>query len=119
MTEYVMALKNGKDIIHKTQQSTREQAVKYFSKIKQMPVEKFNEIWENGIKWELDNNEFNHENNFLKLDSSKSNTRLGWISKIEIETAIKLIADWYTKFKNGENMREVSKEQIRFFAKMK
>ncbi len=82
-------------------------------------LEKFNEIWENGIKWELDNNEFNHENNFLKLDSSKSNTRLGWISKIEIETAIKLIADWYTKFKNGENMREVSKEQIRFFAKMK
>ena len=30
---------------HKTQQSTREQAVKYFSKIKQMPVEKFNEIF--------------------------------------------------------------------------
>ena len=45
MTEYVMALKNGKEIIHKTQQSTREQAVKYFSKIKQMPVEKFNEIF--------------------------------------------------------------------------
>ena len=45
MAEYVMALKNGKDIIHKTQQSTREQAVKYFSKIKQMPVEKFNEIF--------------------------------------------------------------------------
>jgi len=45
MVEYVMALKNGKDIIHKTQQPTHEQAVKYFAGIKQMPVEKFTKIF--------------------------------------------------------------------------
>ena len=82
-------------------------------------LEKFNVFWSNGIKWELDNKEFNHENNFLKLDSSKSNTKLGWISKIELEMAIKLIVEWYTSFKNGKNMREVSKEQIRFFSRLK
>ena len=82
-------------------------------------LEKFNVLWDNGIKWELDENEYNHENNFLKLDSSKSNMRLGWISKIELEIAIKLIVEWYTKFKNGENMKEISKEQIRFFIKLK
>ena len=45
MAEYAMVLKNGKDIIHKTQQSTLEQAIKYFSDIKQMPVEDFNKIF--------------------------------------------------------------------------
>lgn len=82
-------------------------------------LEKFNEIWENGIKWEFDNNDFNHENSFLKLDSSKSNARLKWFSKIEIQTAIKLIVEWYTKYKNGENMKEVCKEQIKYFNKLK
>ncbi len=82
-------------------------------------LEKFNQLWNNGIKWELDNKEFNHENKFLKLDSSKSNTKLGWIPKIDLEVTIELIVEWYTKFKKGENMKEISKEQIKFFSKLK
>lgn len=82
-------------------------------------LEKFNEYWEKGIEWKIDNNEYNHENKFLKLDSSKSNTKLGWNSKIKLEMAIELIVEWYTKFKNGENMKEVSKEQIRYFGNIK
>jgi len=45
MIEYAMALKNGKDIIHKTKQSTHKQAVKYFADIKQMPVEDYKKIF--------------------------------------------------------------------------
>jgi CDP-glucose 4,6-dehydratase len=82
-------------------------------------LEKFNQLWNNGIEWKLDNKEFNHENKFLKLDSSKSNTKLDWSSKIDLEIAIKLIVEWYTEFKKGENMKEISKEQIRFFSKLK
>lgn len=82
-------------------------------------LEKFNQYWKNEIKWELDSKEFNHENKFLKLDSTKSKTKLDWMSKIDLELAIKLIVEWYTKFQNGENMKNVSKEQIRFFSKLK
>ena len=82
-------------------------------------LEKFNQFWSNGIEWKLDNKEFNHENKFLKLDSSKSNTKLDWSSKIDLEVAIKLIVEWYTEFKNGGNMKEICKEQIRFFSKLK
>ncbi|MGY5151480.1 MAG: CDP-glucose 4,6-dehydratase [Candidatus Nitrosopumilus sp. bin_6a] len=82
-------------------------------------LEKFNELWGNGIKWELDDNEYHHENKFLKLDSSKSNSRLGWISKIELEEAIRLIVEWYSMFKKGEDMKKVTKEQIRYFSKIK
>lgn len=82
-------------------------------------LDKFNEYWENGINWQQDTNEFNHENNFLKLDSTKSKTRLGWMSKIDLELAIKLIVDWYLEFKNGSNMNKITKKQIQFFSKLK
>jgi hypothetical protein len=35
---YAMAFKNGKDILHKTQQSTLKQATEYFAEVKQMPI---------------------------------------------------------------------------------
>lgn len=82
-------------------------------------LDKFNEYWENGINWQQDTNEFNHENNFLKLDSTKSKTRLGWMSKIDLELAIKLIVDWYLEFKNESNMNKITKKQIQFFSKLK
>ena len=82
-------------------------------------LDKFNEYWENGINWQQDTNKFNHENNFLKLDSTKSKTRLGWISKIDLELAIKLIVDWYLEFKNESNMNKITKKQIQFFSKLK
>ena len=45
MAEYAMALKKGMDLIHKTNQETYEQALQYFTEIKQMPVEEFNKIF--------------------------------------------------------------------------
>jgi hypothetical protein len=45
MTEYAMALKNGKDIIHKSNQQTLEEAKKYFAGVKQMPIEEFNKLF--------------------------------------------------------------------------
>ena len=45
MTEYAMALKNGKDIIHKTNQQTIEKAKQYFAEVKKMPLEEFNKIF--------------------------------------------------------------------------
>ena len=45
MTEYAMALKNGKDIIHKTNQESIKEAKEYFAGVKQMPVEDFNKLF--------------------------------------------------------------------------
>jgi len=45
MNKYAMALKNGKDIIHKTNQKTLEEAKLYFSKIKNLPLIDFNKIF--------------------------------------------------------------------------
>ena len=45
INRYGMYLKNGNDLIHLTQQQTKEQAIKFFSEVKKLPVEKFNEIY--------------------------------------------------------------------------
>jgi hypothetical protein len=45
MTNYGMFLKNGKDLIHLTQQETLKQAIKYFADIKKMSVKDFSKIF--------------------------------------------------------------------------
>ena len=45
MNRYGMYLKNGKDLIHLTQQETIEKAKQYFAKVKQMPLKEFNKIF--------------------------------------------------------------------------
>ena len=45
INRYGMYLKNGRDLIHLTQQQTKEQAIKFFSEVKKLPIEKFNEIY--------------------------------------------------------------------------
>ncbi len=45
MAEYAMVIKNGKDIIHKTNQQTLKEAKQYFADIKQMPIKEFSKIF--------------------------------------------------------------------------
>ena len=45
MKKYGMFLKNGKDLIHLTHQTTLESAVEYFSKLKQLPLLEFKKIF--------------------------------------------------------------------------
>jgi len=45
MNRYGMYLKNGKDLIHLTQQENTEQAIKFFADIKRIPVVEFNKIF--------------------------------------------------------------------------
>ena len=45
MIKYGMFLKNGKDLIHLTHQETLKEATQYFADVKQMPVEKFKNIF--------------------------------------------------------------------------
>ena len=45
MIRYGMYLKNGKDLIHLTQQETSDKAKQYFAEVKKMPLEEFNKIF--------------------------------------------------------------------------
>ena len=53
LNRYGMYLKNGKDLIHLTQEETTDKAKQYFAKVKQMPLKEFNKIF---IVKEIKNN---------------------------------------------------------------
>ena len=45
LKRYGMYLKKGKDLIHLTQQETKEQAITFFANIKKIPIKEFNKIF--------------------------------------------------------------------------
>ncbi len=57
-----------------------------------------------------------HEAQVLKLDSSKAKTALGWKHRWDVRQAACATIDWYQRFFAGEDMYEVSKEQITAYA---
>ena len=45
LKRYGMYLKKGKDLIHLTQQETKEQATTFFANIKKISIKEFNKIF--------------------------------------------------------------------------
>jgi len=65
-----------------------------------------------GASWQLDTNVQPHEANFLKLDSSKAQTQLGWKSRWKLQTALEKTLEWHTCWHQGGNMYQRTLEQI-------
>jgi CDP-glucose 4,6-dehydratase len=70
------------------------------------------ELWGNGASYEIDAHPQPHESNYLKLDCSKAKTELNWTPKWNIQKALKSIVEWNKAFIAGENIREISNNQI-------
>lgn len=64
------------------------------------------------LKWQCDASPQPHEANFLKLDSSKAKTRLDWAARWRLKTALQKTLEWHQAWHNGEDMREVTLDQI-------
>lgn len=56
-----------------------------------------------------------HEAAFLRLDSSKAHSELGWRPRWALERALDATAEWYSAHRAGEDMRAASLAQIRAF----
>ena len=78
-------------------------------------AEKIIREWGSGTLKVLSRNEnAPHEAGYLKLDISKSMTRLGWNPVYNIDAAIQKTIDWYKQFYSGNGeMGKFSQEQIR------
>jgi CDP-glucose 4,6-dehydratase len=59
-----------------------------------------------------------HEANYLKLDSSKARSQLGWQPRWNLETALEKIVDWHQAWHNQKDMRQFSLEQIAAYQKV-
>lgn len=71
-------------------------------------------LWKNGAAWQLDGGNHPHEANYLKLDSTKARTELGWVPKLHLEDALAWLVAWYQAHGNaGTDLREFTLGQIR------
>lgn len=66
-------------------------------------------------KLNTDNNV--HEAGILKLDISKSTSKLNWAPILETNLAIELTANWYKKYMEGATASELVKNDIKYFIK--
>lgn len=53
-----------------------------------------------------------HEAHFLKLDSAKAQSRLGWRPSCGLEEALRMTVEWYRVFYQGGDVRSLSLSQI-------
>jgi CDP-glucose 4,6-dehydratase len=81
-------------------------------------VERISEIWGDGAHWESDpeSTKQPHEAFTLKLDSSKSRSKLGWLPSCTIDEVLEYVVDWYKNYYSSRTeMRTFTEEQISLF----
>lgn len=69
-----------------------------------------------GATWQVDGGEHVHEAHYLKLDSSKARSRLGWSPRWDLAAALRATTAWHERWRAGADMRQASLEQIHAYA---
>ena len=69
-------------------------------------------LWGPPARWEADPGPHPHEAHFLKLDSSKARTRLGWRPRLRLETALEWTVEWYKAQAQGADAKALTLAQI-------
>lgn len=80
-------------------------------------VEKLSQLWNTQINLEYDKG-FNHEANTLKLDCTKAKQKLGWQPKTNLEIGLKFVVEWYKHYELGDDIKEITEQQIKDFSKL-
>ena len=65
-----------------------------------------------GVSWSAVEAPDRHEAGLLKLDISKAREHLGWKPRWDLATALNHTVAWHRAWRNGEDMRRISEEQI-------
>jgi CDP-glucose 4,6-dehydratase len=75
-------------------------------------IERIAAIWPGELTSVLDEGPHPHEARYLKLDSSRARTRLGWHPHLGLEQALEVTVEWYRCLRDRADMREVTLAQI-------
>lgn len=72
-------------------------------------------LWGDGASWQLNAEQNLHEARYLKLDTSKAKTYLGWQPRWDLSTALKNITTWHRGWLAGEDAKDLCMDQINQF----
>lgn len=68
--------------------------------------------WGDGAQVVMDTGNHPHEAHYLKLDSSKARSELGWRPRWRLEKALQSILDWTRVYRDGGDIRQACLQQI-------
>ena len=69
-------------------------------------------LWGPAARWVADKGPHPHEAHFLKLDSSKARSRLGWRPRLGLASALEWTVEWYKTQAQGGDARALTLAQI-------
>jgi CDP-glucose 4,6-dehydratase len=75
-------------------------------------------LWGEGAAWKRDSAPQAHEAGYLKLDSAKAKSRLGWRPALTLDQALEWSVAWYKAHRNREDMRRHTLDQIARYQSM-
>lgn len=78
-------------------------------------VDRMKLLWEGDVRWAQETTPQPHEANYLKLDCSKARSQLKWQPKLDVQTALTWVIDWFRALHSGANMRDITVNQIMEF----
>ena len=81
-------------------------------------VKKLTEQYSKDIRSDINNSANPHEENYLRLNCTKANSRLDWMPKLNLEQGLEWITEWYKQYEQNNNMRAITEQQIEKFEKL-
>ncbi len=75
----------------------------------------FQEKYNGELQWEVQQSTNFHETKNLLLNSKKAFIDLGWSNKLQFQSTLDLVDQWYTQYYNNNDVRNVSSLQIDYF----
>ncbi|NNM28957.1 MAG: CDP-glucose 4,6-dehydratase, partial [Akkermansiaceae bacterium] len=76
------------------------------------------DLWGDGAGVSTGSGAQPHEAHFLKVDSSKARSRMGWRPQLTLDAALDWTVRWYRALQSGSDMREVTEAQIGEFTQL-
>jgi CDP-glucose 4,6-dehydratase len=81
-------------------------------------VEKMTGFWGDGAAWALDPDPGVHEAGYLKLDATRAHSQLGWTPRLNLETALQWLVEWYRAWQSGADMHAFTLNQIATYERL-
>lgn len=75
-------------------------------------VDTLAKIWGRGAGWDLETGSQPHEAHSLRLDCSRANVELGWRGRLDLDTALRWVVEWYDGHLRGEAARTLTERDI-------
>jgi CDP-glucose 4,6-dehydratase len=66
-------------------------------------------------KWQTEHTKPLHEAGLLKLDSSKSKTRLGWVPRWDLQAALNKTLEWHQAWRQQQDVAAITNAQIQAY----